>query len=285
MKTSIVVTLLFALFWSFSADAKTSVWKVEKDGKSAYIGGTIHLLRPTDLPLPEAYETAYQASDVLVFEVDADEMAGASITMMRRGMYQDGTTLKDHISPATYAEFEKFCQQNKFPIDAFQAYKPVMVSMNITLGLMMKSGATPEGVDMMFTKRAKKDGKQRLALETVGEQIDALFNDKVDGDEIIKSTIKDAARADELLDLMVTSLFEGDTETFRKEMLLPMKQDTPEFYRSLIEVRNNNWMPKVEAMLKTPEQEFILVGGLHLVGDIGLIEQLKTRGYTVTQLD
>lgn len=284
MKASVVFGIL-TLLWSFSADAKTSVWKVEKDGKSAYIGGTVHLLRPTDLPLPEAYEKAYQASDVLVFEVNAEEMAGASITMLRRGMYQDGSTLKDNISASTYAEFEKFCQEHKFPIDAFQAYKPTMVSVNITLGLMMKAGATPEGIDMMFTNRAKKDGKQRLALETVEEQIDALFNDKVNGDEIIKSTIKDAARAEELLDMMVTSLFEGDTETFRREMLVPMKQDTPEFYRSLIEVRNNNWMPKVEAMLETPEQEFILVGGLHLVGDIGLIEQLKSRGYSVTQMD
>ncbi|WP_164503571.1 TraB/GumN family protein [Pleionea sediminis] len=284
MKIYALLGFLCALI-SFNAEGKTSIWKIEKDDKVAYIGGTVHLLRASDFPIPKAYDQAYADSDVLVFEVDMDEMAGAAFKMAYLGSYQDGTTLKDHLSPEVYQKFEKFCKEQKVPIDSLLTLKPTMASLQIVMGKMLQAGATPEGVDMIYTKRAISDGKKRLALESVDDQINALFHDKVDADQIILTTMRDAAKADEMLDNMVSWLFEGKVELFNKEMLEPMKKETPEYYKSLIEVRNNNWMPKVEAMIATPEREFILVGGLHLVGDIGVIKQLKAKGYKVTQLD
>jgi uncharacterized protein YbaP (TraB family) len=43
-------------------------------------------------------------------------------------------------------------------------------------------------------------------------------------------------------------------------------------------------MPKIKTMLKTKEVEYILVGALHLVGEEGILQQLKDAGYTVTNL-
>ena len=56
-------------------------------------------------------------------------------------------------------------------------------------------------------------------------------------------------------------------------------------YKSLIADRNDAWLPKIEAMLKTREVEFVLVGALHLAGDDGLLSQLATRGYKVRQYE
>jgi hypothetical protein len=32
--------------------AESSVWKIQKDNSVMYLGGTFHLLRPSDFPLP-----------------------------------------------------------------------------------------------------------------------------------------------------------------------------------------------------------------------------------------
>jgi uncharacterized protein YbaP (TraB family) len=45
--------------------------------------------------------------------------------------------------------------------------------------------------------------------------------------------------------------------------------------------RNNKWMQKIEAMFATPEKEMVLVGSLHLVGDDGLLKQLRKKGYKI----
>ena len=52
-------------------------------------------------------------------------------------------------------------------------------------------------------------------------------------------------------------------------------------YDELIVKRNNAWMPKIEAMLKTKQVEFILVGALHLAGEDGVLAKLASQGYSI----
>jgi hypothetical protein len=63
-----------------------------------------------------------------------------------------------------------------------------------------------------------------------------------------------------------------------------LRADFPEIYQALLIDRNNTWIAQIEAMSKTAEVEFILVGALHLVGSDGLLSMLSSRGYQITQL-
>jgi hypothetical protein len=285
LKTLVVVLVAILLGFSSSSDAKSFIWKVEKDGKQAYVGGTIHLLRAQDLSSLKRYESVYQKSDVLVFEVDGDEMMSAAFKMSQMGMYQDGRTLEQVLRPEVFAELKQFCEQHKFPLEPMMSMKPSMVNLTIAMGTMMRSGFNQQGIDSIFTLKAKRDNKPRLALETVDDQLNALFNHNEDPNSIIKATIREGDQANTMVLKMVEGIFKGDVELFEKEFLASMKDEMPGFYQSLIVKRNNQWLPKVESMLQTPEVELILVGALHLVGDVGLIQQLEARGYRVTQLD
>jgi len=68
---------LLGIMPTISADS--SVWKITSGENTVYLGGTVHLLRPSDYPLPEEYEQAYQESAVLVFETDISSMNDLSI--------------------------------------------------------------------------------------------------------------------------------------------------------------------------------------------------------------
>jgi uncharacterized protein YbaP (TraB family) len=71
-----------------------------------------------------------------------------------------------------------------------------------------------------------------------------------------------------------------------------MKQDLPEIENLLldetsmdvktllIQVRNNNWMPKINEAIKK-ESCFITLGLVHIIGENGIISLLRNNGYTV----
>ena len=64
----------------------------------------------------------------------------------------------------------------------------------------------------------------------------------------------------------------------------PMKKESAKIYQSLVVDRNNNWIPKIKKYLQTSETEFVLVGAAHLIGEDGIVNQLKKQGFKVTKL-
>ncbi|MDR1972688.1 MAG: TraB/GumN family protein [Treponema sp.] len=60
--------LIFSCFLCICSYGKTSLWKIYDGDRILYLGGTIHLLRESDYPLPEAFHAAFDASGVMVFE-------------------------------------------------------------------------------------------------------------------------------------------------------------------------------------------------------------------------
>ena len=61
----------------------------------------------------------------------------------------------------------------------------------------------------------------------------------------------------------------------------PEAEDFPELMDMLLHQRNDDWIPMIEQMISSDGTEFLLVGALHLVGERGLLAQLRRRGYTV----
>ena len=55
---SIVISMLGAS----QALAESSVWSIHSGDNVLYLGGTVHLLRPGDYPLPEEFEQAVVAA-------------------------------------------------------------------------------------------------------------------------------------------------------------------------------------------------------------------------------
>jgi len=59
------VSVCMAVLSISPAIADASVWSVRSGDNVIYLGGTVHLLRPGDYPLPDEFEEAYQASSLL----------------------------------------------------------------------------------------------------------------------------------------------------------------------------------------------------------------------------
>jgi uncharacterized protein YbaP (TraB family) len=77
---------------------------------------------------------------------------------------------------------------------------------------------------------------------------------------------------------------EGDQKKMAALSLEEMRTEFPDIYQQLLVGRNKNWLPRIESMLKDPEVELVLVGAMHLLGEDGVLELLRKRGYHLEQL-
>lgn len=285
-KEIIQTILLIGLLLPHLAYAETSLWRVSKGNNQIYIGGTVHLLGKSDYPLPDEFEQAFREIDLLVLEADLDALSKpkAQAQLVRSLMYSNGTTLKDKIKPKTFKALERYCKANDLTITAMQKMKPAMVVLSLTMIELKRLGLADAGVDQFFLEKAKSKGKKITGLETAEAQINTLENmGKGYENELILSTIKELKKTPEFMDEMKKAWRTGNLADLEQVGIKTMRAEFPELNKSLLTNRNNAWLPKIKAMLGTPERELILVGALHLAGEEGVLAQLKKQGFVVEQ--
>jgi uncharacterized protein YbaP (TraB family) len=285
MKLILSILFLCAIFHGETISQST-VWKVEGKGTTVYLGGTIHLLRSSDFPLPVQFDSAYAYSNILVFEADIDKLKepAQAQAMMSKMMYSDGRTLKSVLSDSVYKKVEDESIKLGLPLANLNAFKASMVSFVISISKFKQLGITDEGVDKFFMKRAKADSLPLMFLETCDQQIDLISNlGEGDENEMMLYTLSELKVAEEKMNKMLNEWRSGTSSVFN-ENVEELKLKYPEMYKTLLTDRNNNWLPIIESYFNTKPVEFVLTGTLHYYGSDGIIVKLREKGYKVTQL-
>lgn len=281
------ITFFFSLLLlATTSQAETSIWKISKGSHTHFIGGTFHLLKPSDYPLPKEFEQAYNQVNWLVFETDLNEIEQPSfqqefLTAMR---LPTGKILADKLSPKAYAALIRYAAKNNIDIAHWQHLKPQMISLIISLKELKRLGLTAQGVDSHIADKAKQDGKLITHLESVQQQIH-FISTMSEGNEsaLILQTLDDMQNLAAELETISKAWRLGDSKQLYETGIKPMMKDYPQVYQSLLVERNNNWLPTIENLMAEKESKLILVGALHLIGEDGLLEQLRKRGYEVEQ--
>ncbi len=279
--------LLIFLFCGFiTVKAQSPVYKIDGNGNTIYIGGSIHLLREQDYPLPKAFDDAYENAEILVFETDINEANNPAAVqkIMNAMMYQDDRTLKSELNEDVYHKLDSVCKIYGINLSQLDKVTPVLVSQLLSMQVLAKMGVTSNGVDMHFNNKAIEDKKQILQLESIDDQL-SFLKSMGDGkeNELILYTIEDLEKNTELFKQMLESWRRGE-EDLIMELNDELKLEYPDVYKSILSGRNENWIPILESFFETPETEFVIFGAAHLYGPDGVLELLKDKGYKVQQL-
>lgn len=279
------------LFWfifttslpAFSA----SVWKAQKGGDVIFIGGTAHVLKSSDYPLPQAYDKAYQQAQVLVFETDIGSLQSPAFAqqMMAKMLYTDGRTFKDELSAESVAMIEAHLFSRQVPMAQLLRLKPAWLSLNLVLLEFQTIGLTSEGVDAYYHEKGVTDKKPIRWLESLEQQLSFLDGiGKGEEDELIAYTLDDIKDLESSVELLRKHWREGDMKGMANANLVEMQRDFPAIYQDMLVTRNQNWINQILEMAKTPEIEFVLVGALHLAGNDSVLAMLKQEGFNVTKV-
>lgn len=289
MKSSLIVSLLAAnLAVAPAVHAGTAaIWKLSDDNSTVYLAGSVHLLRERDMPYPKAYDTVYEDSEELVFEIDMKEMnaPGAAIKMRQLGTLPTGKTLGDHLSQETLAALNGYLKANNLPAGMFNQFTPGMVYL--TLGSMeaLRQGARPDlGIEMQFHKKAEKDGKPGSGLETTAYQM-SRFNelDVETLNDLIKETIEASDQNEDTLNSIIEAWKSGDAQSLQK-LVHDEMAERPAVLEILLVERNQNWIPVIEEKLAGDKNVMFIVGAAHLVGEGSVVQLLEDKGHKPVQL-
>lgn len=279
--------LVGLLLLASSLLAQSSVWKVTRGGNTVYLGGTIHMLRPADFPLPAEFDTAFAASQKLYFETDIGGMQATEVMtrIMAEGMFTDGTTLDKALSPQTWKAVQDYCARGDIPLEQLKGMKPWLFTFTVTIIELQKLGVKLEGVDHHFYHLARDRGKTTGELETVENHLKHIFAlGRGHESEMIAKTLDDFSDLPRVFNQITTAWRTGDIALIDKLMNRDIREKYPAIYKDLIADRNALWIPKIEEMLKSAETEYVLVGVGHMPGKDGLLTLLKARGYTIEQI-
>lgn len=279
-----LIAALFALL-SVSVSADTSLYEITKGDQKIYLGGTIHVLRNSDYPLPAEFEQAYESAKILVLETDMKRASSPEFgqQMAQAFRYSDGKNLSQDLQPKLWQELQKFADERQFPLGQMSMFKAMFVSLTLSVAEMQRKGfGVGQGVDSYFYQKAILSGKTTQELETTDEvlvQLKSLAD--MDANVVIKAMLRDLHKMDAVLEKALVYWRAGDLEKLDREMAADMRKETPEVYQQLLIARNQAWLPKIEQMFSSPDVELVLVGSLHLSSKDGLLAQLKKRGYKI----
>lgn len=288
MRTSVLATTL--LLFSASpalADGKHFLWRVSKGADVMYLAGSVHVLRPSDYPLPAVMEQSFKDSAGLVEEINLADMDAEAmqLDMLQTGSYQGGRTLRSSVPLEVYQKLVKRAGEEGLDMTVLDGLKPWLVSITLLDAQLAKSGyASINGADMHFADEAETLEKPVIGLEQPQYQIGLLagLTDK-DQQALLLQSVDESAGFEAEIQGMLIAWHTGDTAALEKDLAQEFG-GYPDIYRAVLVTRNQAWMPKLEALLASGNQYFVVVGALHLVGPDGLLARFEKDGYKVEQL-
>jgi uncharacterized protein YbaP (TraB family) len=261
------------------------VWRTTgESGAVVWLVGSMHALPDSVFPLPEVFDRALDEAELLVLEVDAGDLSTGASALLNAGALPSDQRLPDVLSDETLELLESYLASNGMSLSSFEAMRPWMVSLALTQMHFMRQGfRTDAGLDQVMIRRAAERGLPTMGLETVEDQI-GIFSTLSDeeADAVLATGIQELETLEDELENLTTAWREGDTETVLEISSVGFESH-PELFRRLVDDRNNAWMPQVRSILGGTRNAVVVVGALHLVGETGLVTQLRNEGYPVVQ--
>ncbi|CAA9379678.1 MAG: hypothetical protein AVDCRST_MAG64-539, partial [uncultured Phycisphaerae bacterium] len=215
--------------------------------------------------------------------------AAMQAVVLGKGVYQDGSTMADHVSPDTLKALRAYGNKGGLPPEALERMRPWLAAITIAMTEMQKLGFQPTlGIDHHFLTKAHAAKKAVVELETAESQLELLsgFGEELE-EKFLLQTLVGLDDLDDLLTKGAAAWKAGDVKTLKEELMDKPLRDAPETKPVMVKLfdeRNEKMAEKVEELLKGDEQHFVIVGAGHLVGDKGLVKLLEDRGYTVEQV-
>lgn len=284
---ALLLLLAVSAGWrSIGAQERTLLWKVSQSDKSIFLLGSIHYLRKENYPLNQAILDAFDVSERLVLEIDLQNTpAGAAQRLtLEKAIYRDGSNLAQNVGQETYQLATKRAAELGIDMQVVQPMKPWFVALTMLAVKLQRMGLDPKlGVDHHLAERAKRDGKPTSGLETLESQL-GIFDQlsKREQELMLRETAGELERIDKNVKDIVESWLKGDGERLATLLLAGMRQ-YPELQQKLVIERNRRWLEEIAKLVEQGSNAMVVVGAAHLVGQEGVVEMLKARGFSVEQ--
>jgi uncharacterized protein len=295
--TTIAFILLLSVLAMISAKAQNidnssqsaNLWRIEKDGKTSFILGTIHLGVGASKLFPPMVWSLLENSSKLVIETDVEAAAANPESLL---MLPEGQSLQKLISKSAWLKLKS--EIDFIPSYELNTMSPLFVAQLLQQQRMEKvkskliaeasAGMTPEiPMDLEILGRAKQGAISVGFLESVETHSLALQPAPAKLEEAIHQTEAEweAATVKQIIALKV--MIENYKAGKTSDLNAGIQGESSEKMESVLFERNRNWIPGIEKF-HSDGQTFIAVGAAHLLGKEGILKLLRDRGFTIKKV-
>jgi len=262
----------------------TLLYEISGNGllKPSYLFGTMHILCEDDAVLSSNLKDIIKKADKVYFELDMDnlqEMLGAMKYLQMNG----GVKISDLLTKEEYTRLEELIKKKVpyFPMSMINRYKPILVSSLI--GEQVLDCEKKNGMEMVIMKEARMYEKEIKGLESA--QFQAGLFDSIPYEKQAKELMKYVDSMD-----FYVSATSDMVDVYKKQDLRKMDSlmrvsdpGMDEYMDLLLYGRNRRWVDFMPGFMAGRSILFA-VGAGHLPGELGVINLLRKKGYTVKPL-
>lgn len=294
--------------------SKGFLWEVKSGDNTVYLLGSIHMASYSIYPFSDAMLKAYRSSDALIVEADLYDQADVT-AYSQMLIYTDGTTLKDHISAESYKKIVETAALFGLTEEVIALMKPwtmafLLESFALAGNVDADKIVTTLGIDMTFLNNAYAYQKPVYPIESLTKQAtifdsfsaglqELMLNYDIDMiNDMVNGTEDDTMDLNEYADLMLEYWHDGDVEAFKA---LSSETDT-DYFEGEQSVEIQKYMAEYEDKIMTQRDKgmaefvvnllnaegsttyFVIVGSAHYISDYSVLDILKEKGYTISQI-
>lgn len=278
--------------WAAAAQRATDhglLWRIEKNGQTSWLYGTIHVAR-ADWMLPgPVVRDALQHVDAIALELDLLDNNADRTSLTPQPTHDDRRLMAGKRGE----RFNKLLAAACLPdaaLTQIRKFQPTMQLASLAVLGVRTDGLYPDfGIDLFLTAYAKRQNLPIVPLETLAEQVRVL-NEIVPKNEVAQQfdTVLDAIESGEARTQTLTlanAWAESDLSTLEHYPqwcdCLKTPSDKRAFQR-LVTNRNRAMAENIARVHAGGQRVFGAVGALHMIGPKGIPALLAARGFTVT---
>lgn len=288
----VALVALTALGSAHADDRRGFLFEIRKGAQRSLLFGTIHVGRPEFYPLPASRLSRLSAFDALVLEADVTDAARAIHATQKFAMYGSGEQgLDERLSPELLKRVEAVLARNQLDPAPMMRMKPWMLGIVLTLFEAAQAGYVPGlAAEAYVIRLAKSGNKPILEFEGIEQQF-ALFENAAWTTQLayledaLKAVESNTARRE--INRIVQAWETADRPALER-LLGEMRTQTSVGARFTVDTillgRHDAMVRRIESLMADGRNYLFAVGSLHLIGPRGLVELLRARGYTVTEL-
>ncbi|HYD74109.1 MAG TPA: TraB/GumN family protein [Candidatus Binatia bacterium] len=265
-----------------------ALYVVRDPDSTMYLYGTVHVRpRGTDWG-DEDVRSALASAEEIWTEIEispqADAQAQALATQL--GQAPADKPLSSWLTAQENERLNGLTQRLGIPRAYLESMQPWMAGLTLSLMPIMQAGYDPmSGVDRAIDAYGDANRKTMRSFETIEQQLGffAGLSDETQR-EFLREAIEEAEQGPAMIGEMTSAWERGDLDTLERVVVDDTRREYPDVYEALFLRRNNAWMDVLVREMQGSGVDFVAVGAGHLLGEDGLVEQFRARGYAVERV-
>lgn len=282
--------------------ARGLLWSAERDGQRLTVVGTMHIFHEGHAAIIERLAPVMDEVDLVLLEMtsaEEEQMQEAMTNDPSLMFLTDGPTLPEILDEETWQALADALRAREIPPFMGAKFQPwfLMLTLSMPACAMDYLFAGDLGLDGMIMDLADSRSVPMQALEA-WDTLFVLFQEESLEEQIDYlriSVLQPEDLAEEMFVAMIDSYFSGEIAEIWElsrialDFAVGMEPDEAEALfemteEALLNRRNNDWIPVIEAAAATHGHVMVAAGAAHMPGEQGVLRLLEEQGWTIRPL-